>query len=77
MSHYYFDIFDGRDLIRDEEGQDCATLAIARNEAEEATRELAATVISRHAAMDSRELRVRDSGGAVVLIIGFREVLEG
>jgi hypothetical protein len=77
VSQYFFDIFNGRELVRDEEGQECATLAVVRFEAEESARELAAQTISRHAAVDSRELRVRNGAGIVVVTVALRDVLEG
>lgn len=77
VPHYYFDTYDGRDVLRDEEGQDCDTIADAEREAEEAVRELVAAAVVRHVAMDSREMRVRDAGDTVVLVLRFRDVLEG
>ena len=77
MPFFYFDVFDGHEVVRDEEGQDCLSLRSAQEEAEESARELAGMTIARHAAIDAREIRVRDTAGAVVFTMRLKDVLEG
>jgi hypothetical protein len=75
MPLFSFDTFDGEDVLRDEEGEDFASLYAAEVEAEDAAREMAAAVIIGHGLIDSRELRVRDAGGAVVFVVRYKDIL--
>ena len=75
MTTYYFDQFDGSEVIRDEEGQDIASLAALRKEATLTVRELVAIVLGRGEAIDHRELRVRTSAGVAVMTLPFKDTL--
>ena len=75
MATYFFDQFDGSEVISDHEGQEIADIADLRAEATLAVRELIAIVVARGDAIDHRELRVRTSDGVTVMIIPFRDTL--
>ena len=75
MTTYYFDHFDGSEVIRDNEGQEVSDIAALRIEATSAVRELVAIVLARGEAIDHRELRVRTAAGLVVMTIPFRDTL--
>ena len=74
---YYFDTFDGQQVIRDDEGQDCASMAEVEHEADDSVRELVAAAVVGHVGIGSREMRVRDAADIVVCVVRFRDVLEG
>ena len=76
MPSFFFDVFNGNVLVRDEEGQTCASLAEAQIEAEEAARELAVITINRHAPIDDSEVRVRDGKERQVYAVRLRDILE-
>ena len=76
MPHFFFDTFDGEDIVPDDEGEDFASLYAAEVEAEDAAREMAAVVIVRHGVMGARELRVRDAAGAIDSVVRYRDVLD-
>ncbi len=75
MTVFYFDQFDGSELIRDEEGQEFADLAALRGEATLIVRELVAIVIGRGDPIDNRELRIRTAGGLSVMTLPFKDTL--
>ena len=76
MPHYFFDTFNGKTVVPDEEGRDYRSLEAAEVEAEDAARELAATVIIEHKLLDSGELRVSDATGAVVSVVQFKDIVK-
>ena len=75
MTIYYFDQFDGSEIIRDDEGQEFADLAAVRLEATIAVRELVAIVVARGESISHRELRVRSAEGLTVLTVPFGSAL--
>ncbi len=77
MPHYWFDVFDGYDVVRDREGQSYGSPDVARQEADESVRELLATTVRRHTAIRDQEMRVRDGSGGVIATIRFKDVLDG
>ena len=75
MALYYFDQFDGSEVISDDEGQEIADFAAVRAEALLVVRELVAIVIGRGEAVDHRELRVRTGAGLTLMTVPFRDAL--
>ncbi len=75
MPHFFFDYFNGAEIIRDFEGKRFTSVEAAEVEADDAARELAAAVIVEHRIMDSREIRVRDTTGTVVWVVYFQDVV--
>ena len=75
MATYFFDQFDGSEVISDHEGQEIADIADLRAEATLAVRELVAIVVARGDAIDDRELRIRTSEGITVMTIRFKDTL--
>ena len=77
MPIFFFDSYDGEDMVRDNEGQELADITAVRREAFEDVRELVAAVVARGEVIESRELLVRDASGQTVLTLPFRDVLNG
>ncbi len=75
MTTYYFDQFDGTEVIPDIEGQDFADLTALREEATLTVRELIEIVIGRGEAIDHRELRIRTAAGLSVMTVSFKDTL--
>ena len=65
MPTYFFDTYDGYDVISDDEGRQLADLDSVRKEAAADARELVAILVVRGEAVDGRELRVHDVASRV------------
>ena len=75
MPSFFFDYFDGMEVIEDVEGKNFDSLEAAEVEADDTARELAAAVIIDHRGIDSREIRVREAGGLIVWAVRFKDVV--
>lgn len=57
MKRYFFDVFDGRELVEDVEGQKISGASALLQEAEEIARELIAIITHRGDHLSGRELK--------------------
>ncbi len=72
---YFFDVFDGRKVVTDVEGQEVLDAVVLLREATGVARELIVMVLGRGDHLDGRELRVRDTSGRVVLTLSLRDMV--
>jgi hypothetical protein len=66
MAHYYFDTFDGEELILDEEGLEFPDLAAVKVEAARGLADIAKDVIPGHERLELY-IAVRDAQGRQIL----------
>jgi len=72
---YYFNIRDGEDLILDPDGSDCASLAIAIEEAKADARELMAERLRSGKELDGQAFEIVDVAGALAAVVRFKDAL--
>lgn len=75
MQRYFFDVFDGRQLIKDVEGQAIPGAVILLRDAIKVARELVTSTLGRGEHLDGRQLRVRDAFGLNVLTLTLRDMV--
>ncbi len=77
MMRYFFNIRDGDQLIRDDEGMRCEDMEAARFEARCSARDLIAQEIAGGRLPDGRKIEITDGDGAVMETVTLRDVLYG
>jgi hypothetical protein len=75
MPQYYLHIRDGEQLIKDEEGIELPSIGSAKNEAEDAAREILASKVRAGEIIDDQQFEIHDAWGNRMLTIPFRSVL--
>ena len=75
MARYFFNIRSGGETIADSEGQEFASLEVARNEAVESARELLAEAVLLGEAIDHRHFEIADEEGKTLAVVAFREAV--
>jgi hypothetical protein len=75
MPCFHFNIRDGADVIRDEEGMILPDIETARDEARSSAKELAAQEYREKHEVDGRIIEITDSRGRVIEIFPLRNVL--
>lgn len=75
MARYYFHIRDGDALIEDFEGVELTSIAIAKEEAEQAAREILAEKVKKGEVIDGQRFEINDSWGNQMLTVPFKSVL--
>jgi hypothetical protein len=75
MARYHFHVrYEGR-LIEDNEGQNCADLAAAKEEALASVRELAIEAIKKGGAVDGDQIEIVDEHRKIVATVRVRSVV--
>ena len=75
---YFFDIFDGHRLVRDEDGVDLAAVSLARLEAIQVAQEMIAEAVFRPGSLMRSAIRVRETANdSSVFAVTFSDVLGG
>ncbi|MBB3594802.1 hypothetical protein FHX08_005212 [Rhizobium sp. BK529] len=72
---YFFHIRDGEDLILDQEGSDCASLAAAIEEAKADARELMAERLRSGRELDGQSFEIVDDAGLLAAVVRFKDAL--
>ena len=75
MPRYYFHIRSADGLIRDPDGTDLPDLPSARLEAEQAARDLLATLLKAGQVLDGQAFEISDENDTVLERIPFRSVI--
>ena len=76
MPRYYLHIRDGGELIEDMEGVDLPGVISAKDEAEQAARELLADKVRSGEIVDGQKFEICDAWGNRMLTVPFRSVLK-
>ena len=76
MARYFFHILDQGHMIPDEEGQECADLAAAKDEARASARDLATQAIQRGESPNRICVEIQDRAGRIIAALAVEEVLE-
>jgi hypothetical protein len=75
MPRYFFNVREGDTLSRDTEGQELVDVQAARREAFCASREILGEKLLHGGSLDHRTIEITDDSGAVVDMVGSRDVL--
>ena len=75
MARYFFNIRDGADLTRDEEGQELPDAQAAHQEAICASREMLGERLLHGGPLNHRQIEITDETGQVVEVISSKDVL--
>jgi uncharacterized protein YabE (DUF348 family) len=75
MPKYFFNIREGDELSKDEEGAEFPDDESARAEGEAGAREVLAEIITENGTADSRVMEVTDEAGTVVAEIPYKSLL--
>ncbi len=75
MPRYYFNVRDGSDVSRDQEGQSLPDAEAARREAISTNREMLGERLLHGGSLNHRQIEITDETGHVVDVIGAHEVL--
>jgi hypothetical protein len=75
MPRFYFNVRDGADLSRDEEGQELPSAEAARVEAISANREMLGERLLHGGSLNHRQIEITDETGHVVDVVTSNDVL--
>ena len=76
MPRYFLHIRDGEKLIEDKEGIDLPSVTSAKDEAEQAAREILADKVRSGEIIDGQEFEIHDGWGNRMLTVSFKSVLK-
>jgi hypothetical protein len=75
MPKFHFHIRDASGVVLDEDGMELPDLAAAREEAQEAARQLLADAIRAHKEVDGKKIEIAKDDGPVIEVIEVRDIL--
>ena len=75
MPKFHFHIRDASGVALDEDGMELPNLDAAREEAQEAARQILADALKSHKEVDGRKIEIAEEDGAVIEVIEVRDLL--
>jgi hypothetical protein len=72
---FHFNVRSDKDFDEDREGIDLPSLAVAKAEAERASREMVAELVLRRERINDMRFEITDDQGVVVATLAFKDVI--